>query len=224
MSSVKVVLFPFFEECAKYTLDPYWRDLLISCSTNHFPPGLKYDSTRKVLTVRTRGKTENFPITEDRIETFQTMMTIFRKSLKLVSPRELQIQQEELDQARSKRNLDMNCDWKKIRPRQVKDRVLLDYVATLRTKYHLDTIEVRQLTSILQIGLQFRAITPDNIDYHDGAIHRIKGLKFDRETRTFSIPKAPLGGTKNDKASSVHKFYSSLDRFLKESNTRCTSY
>jgi len=212
-----IIHFQIFEDASKYTLDPFWKDLFLSCATNKFPPGLKYDSTKKVLLVKTRGKAETVAISDDPVEVFRITMNVFKNKLKFSSPREIQRREDVLEEEKQKRTAAAdNTEWSKVKPRQFREQLILSYVNDLRKKHNLTSKEAQQLVSIIQIGLQFHAIPSTDIILRDGRIKKIRCLKFDRESHSFRVPPLNTSHVKPDKTTNVNRLYSLLDRFVKE--------
>ena len=53
-----------------------------------------------------------------------------------------------------------------------------NFVIDVKKKYSLTFVQTRELLSYINIGLVFKTITADDINYSDGKIHSIDGFKF----------------------------------------------
>jgi hypothetical protein len=130
--------------------------------------------------------------------------------------------EENLEEQKAKAQENMMCEWKKIKPRNLKDQLIMDYIATLKTKYSLTPAEVRHLTSVVQLGFQFHSLTSSDVEYNNGVIENINNLEFCPKTRKFTTP-VITHFNKTEKAPKVpNPFYSALDKFLKEDSLRIT--
>jgi hypothetical protein len=216
-----LVIFPIFDRCKDYTLDNYWRDWFINCAHNKFPPGLRYDANHKSLLVKTAKSTESIILSDEPIDTFKIMMRVFREMLEMKSAKDLQVQSDELEEARKKRAINLECEWKKLKPRHIRDQFILNYIADMKKKYDLKAIETRQLASVIQLGFQFHNLTSDDVEYSSGIIHNIAGLCFDEKKRIFYTTKKPTASSsKSEKNAASSKFYQSVDKFIREYSAR----
>ena len=210
------IIFPIFLECAKYTLDSYWKEIFNNCAHNKFPQGIKFDSNAKNFIISTKKNKEIIPLIKDPIQLFQLLMNIFKNKFEMKSTRETKFQKDKINKIKKRRDSNLDCEWKKIKPKNLKDQLIYNYIDFLEKKYNLNTLEVRNLLSVIQLGFQFRTIQPDHVNYSNGIVHGIKGLVFNKDKRLFKIKNKSVKTTKNDKSSLTNKFYSMIDKFVKE--------
>ena len=223
------IIYPLFEECRNYTLDPYWREQFTNFACNKFPQGMRYDQTHRNIILKIDGKTEVIALPEDNAaETFQIVLNILKTRLNLRSTRDLKVQKQAFDQLledqKAQRNEDISSgEWKKIKPKHLKDQLLMDYIASLKVKYSLTPLEIKHLISKVQLGFQFRSLSADDVEFDGTSVVNIKGLDFSSKTRTFTTPEyAPASRTisKSEKAGQKEIFYTSIEKFFKENNNR----
>lgn len=222
----RAVIFPIFEECKSFTLDSFWRDKFTEFSCNQFPPGMRYDSTRKNLVLKIDGKKTEFVSVNDNnpAETFQSMMRILRGKYDMRSSRDLKVQKKTIEEAMKKHEVDLNCEFKNIKPRNLKDRLIMNYISSLKIKHKLTDFEFNYLISVVQLGFQFRSLSTNDVVYADGAVTDITGLVFDEKNRIFTTPKYTGTIPKSEKASSADKFYSNLKKFIHEDTNRAKKF
>lgn len=213
-------IYPFFLECGKYTYDEYWLGVFRDCSNNRFPKHMLYNSKERLIRVRvtsgvSKTKNEVFHLPEEVPEAFKMMMFIFRKKLGLLSSRDLQDQTEEMERQKKKNLVDMDCPWSKLKPRVVKDELIMVYVEDLTNKYRLRDRESKSLLSTIQLGFQNKQIASDHVDYRNRRIQNINGLEFNEETREFVITNPPASTSKTDKTVVNRQIYRSCDEFIR---------
>lgn len=223
--TTSVVIHPCFQECQDYTLDQFWKDTFFACACNKFPRGVRYDSAKRTLHVRTpgaggRNKIEIIDLPETSEEIFDIMIQVFREKLGLYSSLDLQIKRDELDEVRSQKRVNMDCEWKGLKPRSLKDTMIVNYVAKLRDEYDLSDKEVKKLYSQIQLGFQLKKIESDDVEYSDRAIQNIEGLEYDPKTRVWSLARSPKISSKSEKTVVTQKFYQSIDSFLRSQHSR----
>lgn len=222
-----VVIHEIFEECSKFTLDSFWVEKFKNFACNKFPPGVRYDPRKNTLSIKTddKKKAEVLVLPTKPSEVFTTMMNILKTRLNMCSSRDLKIKKEEIEELMNQKICDMNCEWGKIRPRHLKDHLIMDYLATLKGKYKLNDSEARTLAAIIFIGFKFKYISQSDVCYEEGIVKDIKGLKFNKKTREFTIPysKSSVYPSKT-KQTAPNKMYLSVDRFIKNDTNRMNKY
>ncbi len=197
------------EQAAQYTLDQYWKDMLVACSNNKFPKGVRYDAIKNKLYVRGE-KMEVFTLPSDSKRAFTLMMSIFREHLKLVSPTETIQLKEAMTE---KLQLD-DLEWKSVsRTKSMKELLVSGFVDKLSLKYDLSMKECKHLFSLINLAFQFKKISADDVTFTDGEIVDIDGVEFDKETRTFTI-EGKSKSSKPSKSSSNDPFYKELDSYF----------
>ena len=165
MSTSRVVIYPIFAECSGYTLDPYWKSVFEQCSRNKFPKGCSYDSKNHVLYVKdTRAKAKNhrtvinLPSSKNAApEIFEVMMQLFRDNLSLRSTRDLNKSRKSLQDAKDSIELDLS-EWKKIKPRSLRDILIMRFVAKIQKEKKLSDTESNNLYRVIKMGIQFNKI------------------------------------------------------------------
>lgn len=218
------IIFPIFEECKNYTLDQCWMDWFSNFACNKFPPGVKYDPKHNNLILKVGKTMEIIALPEDPANLFSTLMSVMKQKLGMRSTRDIKIQKDEIENAIKQRNIDLECDFKKIKPKHLKDQLIMNYIIHLKEKYGLDSNEYNVVASMVQLGFQFKSITPDCVIYEDGAIQSIEGLEFDEKKRKFTIPSYPKVATKIEKITSTDKFIAGMQKFIKENNIRAQKF
>ena len=224
-----MILFPIFEKCKSYTLDPFWREQFSNFACNQFPQGVRYDPNRKSLIIKKDPtNTEVIALPEDDVcELFQTVIKILRSKLDMHSSRDIKYQREIIENALQKKETEADCEWKKIKPRQLRNQLLMNYLAELKNKHNLNNNEFKQLISVVQLGFQFRSINSDDVQYMDGKVIAIDNLEYDEKTRLFTTTDYPQfqSNAKNKKNESrYNKFYPYLDRFFRDEAIRVKKF
>jgi hypothetical protein len=205
------LIFPQFDKCRSFTLDPFWKDILYGCACNRFPDGLTFDSDKNEIEVEDG---DCYTLPRETKKLFQMMMEIFRGDLGLRSTRDIRFEEKPQEH---------DVSWKKIKPKQIKNKLLADYITTLKQELDLTKQEIKHLTATINIGFQFKSLSSDDVEF-DGKIIKIDGLNFDKKKRIFTIPKAPRCPQKTEKPTQVNVFYNLLDKYLKENEKRVAKY
>lgn len=220
-------IYSVFTECKKYTLDPYYHDLLTQCSQNRFPKGIRMvDSNSLLLTVGSERKLYNLP-TDNIRQTWLIILSIFREKLQLHSEEEFVLEPKEINKSR-KRNLSMikNSEWKDLKGKKIKDQLLLEYVKFLKTHFSLSIEDARKLKK--QINLHFnilRDVTGNDIIFQRGQIKDIVPLEIVRKNNKIFFNFNCRGLPKIERISSVSNksFSVYVEKYLKNISENCTT-
>jgi hypothetical protein len=226
MATNKRVIYPIFIECSNLTTDPYWKEQLELLAYNRFPQELRYDPTHSNFVLRVDKKpaevialpSEDEEGADKKI--FSVTMSILKTRLNMRSTRDLQIQKDKLTDTLQKDTQDLDCGWKDIKPKCVKEQLIMAYLSELSLKHSLTPAEHKQLVAEVHLGLQFKSITTNDIKYSNGKILNITNLEFDKDTRRFVTPEPKPQSSKQEKVVVKNKFHTGIDRFLKSDNVR----
>jgi len=214
-----VIVYPIFLKCKEYTLDSYWKDIFSKCACNRFPRGIRYDGRKNTVYIKLPGgaanKKEFFSLPKEPIEVFETMMAVFR-SVGLRSQRDLQLKKDEMEKIRRERCVDLNCSWKDLKPRYLKDRMIIKYVLYLKDTHQLTQKEAKKLLNVIHLGFQLKQIGSDDVKYENGHIKDIEGLEVNKDGQVFRITKEIRRSYKSDKTSSTNPFLQVFENYLKE--------
>ncbi len=220
--STTLVIYPEFLECQDFTLDQYWKDIFYMCACNKFPKGVSYDDQQRTIYIRiqTTGKPKRdiTDLPQDSNEIFGVMTDLFRDKLGMRSPRDLCIQKEELEEARKSKEINLDCEWRKLKPRYQRDLMIMNYVIDLKGEYSLSHKEARQLLSTIKVGFQMKKLSPNDVDYIDRRIRGMKGLEYDKSIGEFIITNEANIVSKSDKGTPSKKFNQAIDRYIRKYN------
>ena len=217
----QVLIYPIFAECKDYTFDPFWQDIFLKCACNRFPKNLRYNNKNSTINIKVpcaggRSKTEVISISEEPVELFQTMMEIFREKLGLRSTRDMHIQALELEDIKNQIKVDLNCEWKKLKPRSLKDELIMNYVMRLTKENDLDPKESKTILTTIYLGFQYKKLTAEHVDYENGVINNIIGLEMDPEEKKFYITNEPKIVSKSEKPAQTKRLQRDVDKFLRD--------
>lgn len=220
----RAIIFPIFEECKNYTLDRCWMDWFSNFACNRFPPGVKYDPKHKNLIIKIGNKTDVIALPDDPPQLFVTLMAVMKQKLGMRSTRDLKIQKEEIENMMKQRSTELECDFKKIKPKHLKDQLIMNYIISLKEKYGLTSSEYSTVISLVHLGFQFKSITPDDVVYENGVIQHINGLQYNAKKRKFTLPAYAKIPAKVEKISTADKFVAGIHKFIKDNNQRAQKY
>jgi hypothetical protein len=237
------VLYENILKCQNFTEDSHWKEIFYSCACNKFPRGIKYDHQRNLLYVRYNfsGKLQNETISipshsngtstkksqsdmdEDNElsttkETYKILMYIFRELLSLRSEDDIKHSKNVLEDIRKQNEVDLDCTWKKLKPRSVRNHILMNYAITQVELFELEKKQAIVFYRLLQLGFQFKQLSSDDVKYKKGKILDISGVEFDEDLNfftlmnNFSITSKTDNNMRSNKTGTVEK---SIDKWVK---------
>jgi hypothetical protein len=227
--NIPTVIYPYFEECQDFTMDQYWKDVFFSCACGTFPKGCRFDPNAHTLYTRiqvtnTKTKGEAIYLPQKPEEIYLILLDVFKNKFGMFSSKDLQIKKDELEEIQEQQRINMDCEWKKLKPRAVKDFLISNYVSDLQTKYNLTPKEARLLLTNIGVWMQLKKITSDDIDYQNHVILNIRGIEFDKHSRVWSNTNNAKIGGKSDKINKPQKFEQSLDKFARDYKYRKSKF
>jgi hypothetical protein len=190
------VLYENIYACREFTEDQYWKDMIWSCSCNKFPKGVSYNNIKNTVYVRPdypNKRTEMLALPVDDPETcFEVLMHIFKNLLNLRSDEDIKFSRIDIENARKDNEIDLDCEWKKLKPRSVKTQILINFSVEKVKSLNLENInDDMNLSNILyrliQLGIQFKQISGEDIEYNNGVISSIKGINYNSKTQNFEL-------------------------------------
>lgn len=193
MANNNKVLYEYILNCKEYTEDPYWKEIIFSCSCNKFPRGMTYNNTKKTLYVRsdvssTKQRTTLLTLSNTNTKMcFETLMYAFKDLLNLRSEDDIKSSRVDIEQARKNNEIDLDCEWKKLKPRSVKNHILMNFAMEQAKSRNLNLRDAKILSHLIQLGIQFKQIAADDVDYSDGVIKSIKGVEYNEENNCFFL-------------------------------------
>jgi len=218
---MSIALYPIFERCAKMTLDEYWKDIFCGASQNKFPKGVRYDSKSNTLFIRTQlqsGKiiTDSVELGTSPESMFKIIQEVFRERLGIFSPLDIQVKRSEITEMRESCILSLDCGWKDIKPRSLKELIITRYIINLKEKYNLNDRDAKKAYITLQLGFQLKQLCSDDVIYEKMSIKNIEGFVYDETTKEFKIDRPIPQSTKKEKKNPSKKFEHSVNAYITE--------
>lgn len=231
-----IVIYPIFEECKGYVLDAFWKDVFGQCAMNRFPKGIRYvvnsiassstdpgfEHKFSIKTIKkpgSRGGVEliNLP-TEPKV-LVGCLLSIFREKLDMYSSLDLQIKKEEFEEMNSSMKVNYDCTWKELKPKNVKDSMIRNYIIELQQRHSLTDGQARKLLSEINCCVQLKILDHESINYANGKIHSIKGIESKPgqplKVNIFENANIQQKVSKIEKSTRVSKLQQSVDKFSK---------
>ena len=160
---IKKIVYPIFLECCQYTDSIFWENIFENLAYGKAPHG-SYISENFLCSGYKIGKKDSKTVYEEVFSLLSNHLGTFAQQVK-------DFTNIENDIKNSRKN------WHDIK-KNVKELLIELYVSRMRNKYSLSIEQARYLLSTILIGIVFKAITVNDIDYSNCRINKIDGINF----------------------------------------------
>jgi len=210
----KKVQHAVFIKLADYTLDDYWKQILMDCSIAKFP---RYVSYKDDLLVYRRGRSASsvalYPNDTGAVD-FKRIIDFFR-GIGLCSVTDNEINQRRLDDQQKVLQAQKYEVWKDVKKQAQKDTMLQNYINELHERLNLTMKEYQILQSTVSIAVLFKYINASTVVLKDNKISEVVGLLVigeERGSRTFSFPYSLNNSSSSSPAQSIREDAEPIDQ------------
>lgn len=215
-----IIFYDRFLECERFTLDSYWKKIFNNCARGKFPKQTRYNHEENVIIYKNENNNNvvvNLPDNSEKL--YNVLIDIFREKLGLFSPLDFHFKKEEIEALKDGETIDLDCEWKKIKPKFIKDDLIMNYILKLKDKYDLSYSQAKKIFVTINLGMQSKKITSEDFDFRDREIKNINGVVFDNRTKKVIITnksKKVSSSSEKNNTNNSHKFTTSIEKYLKE--------
>ena len=189
------ILHENISECCQFTDDIEWQKIIYNCACGKFPKGVKYNNTTRSLYVHPdlpgRKKVEKIQLPPKGAENpevcFGVLMDVFKNMLSLRSETDIIRDRDEIETVRKAGEVDLDCDWKELKPKTLKNHILINFALSQITLYGLNKKHVNILYRQIQLAFQFKQLTSDDVDYRNGVIIGINHVSFNESEKSLKL-------------------------------------
>lgn len=177
MTIKKEILYPMFLECLEYATDNFWENVFEDLAYGKSPYGTYI--SKNFLCCNYKNKEFSYKIENKNAEQlYNDVYNLLTKKLGLLSVRDKLNKkidffniEEELKNTRK--------NWNSIRKKNIKDLLIENFVINMKNEYSLTISQTKKLISNIFIGMIFKIINVKDINYSDGEIKSIQGIRFE---------------------------------------------
>ena len=186
--TVRPILYPLFENCAKLTEDPYWKTKFMDCAKGRFPRGYTYKNN--LLTHKKGNKLTKLELSDSMTEVFIATMKFFQMTSGLLSQRDRKKLQEIEEEKILEEMENVNeLTWRDIKAEKYREMLLSEFINSVSTRMKFDEEEKREMITTVKKGLMLKYFNADNIIMEEGKITEIQGLFYNKEKNRYEIDK-----------------------------------
>lgn len=209
-----------FAEAAETVDDPYWRNVLINCSTSQFPKPFTYRKHNEAHEMVHMGNHVSMILPDPPAEMATAAIYFFQEQGGIFSKRDRQ-QQRDVDNCGIVSELmTKSRNWKKVAcSKSRRSTHIRDYVAR---RYADKSEELRrEMCTAIEIAFELKLIDRNDVTFVDGWLTNVQGVDIEDDEITFrnkdvSLPKCTFIPPKKDKVYQHHENWLRwTDAFLK---------
>lgn len=172
----KDIVYPVFLECCQHADDIFWETIFEDLAYGK-PPYGTYIS-KDFLCCSYKKKEFSYKIErKDSQSIYTDVYDLLTKKVGILSQRE-KVRKRKAFSDLEENIRDSRKNWNNIRKKNIKELLIELYVSRMKIKHSLNIKQAKYLLSIIMLGMVFKVITNDDIDYADGAIRHIEGIDF----------------------------------------------
>ena len=172
--------YPVFLNASQYAGDTFWKYIFEDLAYGRTPYGTYI--TKDFICCNYKGKEFSYKI--DTTKTGELLYTelysILFNKFGLLSMEDKQVLRSKFEKTRDSTALMNSTSWAGIKKKNIKQLMIENFVIAAKKKYSLNQLHTKKLLSYIIIGLIFKTIENDDIDFCDGKIAKIKGFEFER--------------------------------------------
>lgn len=199
---MSTVLYPAFTHCQSLLTDKFWSDTFYLCACGRFPSGFEYDHNSDTIVF----EDETIDLPSDPAEIVKTLKPLFQKA-GLKSYYDLLIIDE--DDAR-----EIAEDWKNVKPKRMKDRLISDYITETCVKLALDKKTTKAVWANISVAFKMKVLGSEDIVFENGKVINIFNVDI-ADTGSVTFTRKPQRCTKEDKPKVSRKIERCVDRYAK---------
>ena len=179
MTIKREILYPIFLQCIQYTTDSFWENIFEDLAYGKSPYGTYIN--KSFLCCNYKNKEFSYKIEKkDSLQLYNDVYNLLAKKLGLLSVRDkinkkIDFNNIEEDLKHTRKS------WNNIKKKNIKDLLIENYVIEMKNKYSLSIKQSRKLISSIFIGMIFKVLSVKDINYEDGKILDIDGIKFNEK-------------------------------------------
>lgn len=185
IKKTKDVVNPVFMEMAEIIDDVQWKTLFTKAANGKFPQGFTCKSS--VLYYRKKSKVEKLDLSCSMDMVLPQVIEFFRLYGGFSNENQYVNIFDYLTT-----NVCEYSSWQQIRPKNVKESFIDEYIKKLEKNYELNGFEILRLRDLLNLSFSTKKIDHKNVVFENMAIQDINNLFWNPQKRVFHVDGTPV--------------------------------
>ena len=172
--------YPIFLDASQYAKDTFWKYIFEDLAYGRTPYGTYI--VKNFLCCNYKGKEFSYKIENNKAgkQLYDELYNILHNKFGLLSMEDKQILRNKFEKTHNDTMQLHNSTWSAIKKKNIKHLIIENFVINMKKKYNLTLAQTKELLSYIIIGLIFKTIGNDDIEYRDGKIHAINHFEFSK--------------------------------------------
>ena len=172
------LIYPKFLDASQYATNTFWKYIFEDLAYGRTPYGTYI--VKNFICCNYKGKEFSYKIEEYKTgkELYEELYSILYNKFGLLSFEDKQNLRNKFEKTQDENLSITNSTWNSIKKKNIKHLLIENFVIMIKKKYNLTMLQTRELLSYITIGLVFKTITSEDIDYKNGKINSINGFSF----------------------------------------------
>jgi hypothetical protein len=180
------IIYPIFLECCQFADNIFWESIFEDLAYGKTPSGTYI--SKDFLNCSYRNKEFSYKIERKDPETiYNDIYKLLTEKLGILSQKE-KMQKKILFEEIEKNIKESRTTWLSIRKKNIKDILYERYILEMKKAYNLSNKDCRYLSSLINISMTFKTLSPKDIIYENDKITKIEGIDFEKEKIIFNRP------------------------------------
>ena len=218
----KQVVNKIFEECIEYTNDDFWKELLLDASKGRFPKGFMFKDSYLNFRKKQTSSPIRVLIPDDPISAVRVFMDFLKEHKNIYSDNDAEYM--------TYNNMITSSITENENSRPFDDSTMIfDYVELCTKLWKMNKRYSKSYHDTIVLGIKLGVITRNHVFYNDGAIMRIDGIEFDKDSDSFILNQQLLQAVLNNikkkvKAPMDYDLHQQPKLIVKKQDDTWTSY
>jgi len=174
------LIYPIFLDASQHAEDTFWKHIFEDLAYGRTPYGTYIVKNFICCNYKNKEFSYKIDITKNGEQIYNELFNLLHNKFGLLSLEDKQLLRSKFDQTQEENSLYNNMSWTSIKKKNIKHLIIENFVIAMKKKYNLSNMSTRELLSYITIGLVFKTILPENIDYKNGKIYSIEGIDFQK--------------------------------------------
>ena len=173
------IVYPIFLKTIQYTEDMFWKDTFENLAYSMCPTGSYINKGFLCSNVKGKEFVYKFFDKEPQV-IYHDIYKLLKEKLNIMSKNERGILLKEFEEVEQAIKKIRTCSWNEIKKKSTKDILFQNYLIRMKKEHELKMVQIKKLYNIINLCLILKSISNTDIEYVDGEIKNIAGIRFSK--------------------------------------------
>ena len=172
------LIYPTLLKCCEFNVDSFWKFIFEDLAYARPPYGTFI--VKDFICCNYKNKEFSYKIDEEKDPQvlYNEIYDLLANKFGLMSDEDKKIKRIEFEQTQADFHENMCENWNSIKKKNIKQNLIENFVINMKKKHKLNKKNVKKLLSLICIGIMFKTIGNNDIEYSPGEILSIDNIDF----------------------------------------------